>query len=274
MSLLSSKKKIVLWVTSFGIAWLLLQGGWTSHSQFKIPPNIYKNSFCCISKNSELANLLRETTLLIWDKISIQYQYCFQSINKLFKDVKRDKQLFGKLSIALGSDFAQILSVVQRKTWTLTVATYIQKSNIWPQLYIPSLTHNMSLSTNKIRVFAKYLKTLPYDLCWQDQIELPLFLPQIKIMDQFCEAVFSTRKLHNSTWNDIFFWDQAILTFCNNVVADVNQKLLNKQFKKLYTYDSIDAVENNTEKKRYFPQDFLRSFIPSNLPLSTFCSKV
>lgn len=92
---------------------------------------------------------------------------------------------------------------------------------------------------------------MPYDLRWWDQIELPIFLSRIVTMDQFCETMFSSYELHNSTWNDIFFRDWAILTFCNNVIADFNQKLLYKLHEELYIYDSIDAVEDNAEEEHH-----------------------
>lgn len=103
----------MLCVTSSSIASLLLPGGRISHSRFKISLNIHENSSCCVSKNSELADLLRETTLLIWDKVPMQYRYCFQSVDKLLKDVRSDKRLFGGLPVVLGGDFAQILPVVR-----------------------------------------------------------------------------------------------------------------------------------------------------------------
>lgn len=69
-----AKQKIVLCVASSGIASLLLPGGQTSHSRFKIPLNIHENSSSCISKNLESVDLLRETTLLIWDEIPMQHR--------------------------------------------------------------------------------------------------------------------------------------------------------------------------------------------------------
>lgn len=59
-----------------------------------------------MSKNLELVDLLRETILFICEKILIQHQYCFQSVDKLFQDVKNNKQLFGGLPIIIDSDFA------------------------------------------------------------------------------------------------------------------------------------------------------------------------
>src|ERR1700727_2330458 len=48
---LCSQNKIVLCVASSGIAALLLKGGWTAHSRFKIPIPSHESSVCSIPKN-------------------------------------------------------------------------------------------------------------------------------------------------------------------------------------------------------------------------------
>ena len=53
-----SQNKIVLCVASSGIAALLLTGGQTAHSHFKIPIPCHESSFCSITKNSLLADLI------------------------------------------------------------------------------------------------------------------------------------------------------------------------------------------------------------------------
>src|SRR6266849_3565609 len=55
---LRSQSKIVLCVASSGIAALLLKGGRTAHSRFKIPVPCHESSFCSISKNTPLAALI------------------------------------------------------------------------------------------------------------------------------------------------------------------------------------------------------------------------
>lgn len=107
-----AKEKIVFCVAFSGIASLLFPGGRTSHPQFKIPLNIHENSSCCVSKNSELADLLREVTLLIWDEVPMQHRYYFQAVNKLLKNMRSDQQLFGGLPVVMDGDFAQILPVI------------------------------------------------------------------------------------------------------------------------------------------------------------------
>lgn len=78
-----------------------------------------------MNKKPELADLLTETILLIWDKVTIQHRYYFQSVVKLFKDVKSDKRLFKGLPVVLGSDFAQILPIIRCRTRASTVAASI-----------------------------------------------------------------------------------------------------------------------------------------------------
>ena len=57
-SALRYESNIVLTVASSGIASLLLPGGKTAHSRFRIPININEDSTCNIQQGSDLAELL------------------------------------------------------------------------------------------------------------------------------------------------------------------------------------------------------------------------
>ncbi|CAH1450655.1 unnamed protein product [Lactuca virosa] len=60
--------EIVLNVASSGIASLLLTGGRTTHSRFIIPLTLNEDSVCRIDPDSDLASLVRKTSLIIWDE--------------------------------------------------------------------------------------------------------------------------------------------------------------------------------------------------------------
>lgn len=60
-----SEGEIALAVASSGIAALLLDGGRTAHSMFKIPINISERSTCAISVNSPLADIIRKSKVVI-----------------------------------------------------------------------------------------------------------------------------------------------------------------------------------------------------------------
>ncbi|GKD19237.1 ATP-dependent DNA helicase PIF1-like protein [Tanacetum coccineum] len=53
---------------SSSIASLLLDGGRTAHSWFAIPITVVEDSMCTIAADSDLADLIRETKLIIWDE--------------------------------------------------------------------------------------------------------------------------------------------------------------------------------------------------------------
>ncbi|XP_076946525.1 uncharacterized protein LOC143618078 [Bidens hawaiensis] len=112
-----SQGKIVLSVASSGIASLLLSGGRTAHSRFHIPINLVEDSFCYIKPDSDLACLLRETSLIIWDEAPMVHKHGFESLDRSLKVILTSASgasnlPFGGKVIVFGGDFRQILPVV------------------------------------------------------------------------------------------------------------------------------------------------------------------
>ncbi|TFK77957.1 hypothetical protein K466DRAFT_507926, partial [Polyporus arcularius HHB13444] len=60
-----SQRRVALTVASSGIASLLLVGGRTAHSRFKIPIPIHGDSTCPIKKTDDMAEVLNETGVVI-----------------------------------------------------------------------------------------------------------------------------------------------------------------------------------------------------------------
>ncbi|POS82486.1 hypothetical protein EPUL_006714, partial [Erysiphe pulchra] len=104
-----SEGKIVLCVASSGIAALLLPNGRTAHSLFKIPIACTDDSVCRIPAQSQLANLLRRTALIISDEVTMQSKHNFTAVDKVLRDLCDGNELFGGIPVLLGGDFAQIL---------------------------------------------------------------------------------------------------------------------------------------------------------------------
>ena len=67
--------KVALCVTSSTIAALLLDGGRTAHSHFKIPIPIHDASTCNIAKEDHIDGVLHKTKIIIWDKAPMQHCY-------------------------------------------------------------------------------------------------------------------------------------------------------------------------------------------------------
>lgn len=103
-----SQGQIVLAVGSSGIAALLLQEGITAHSRFKIPLSLDENSVCDIKQGSQLAELIKNTSLIIWDEAPMTHRYAFEVVDRTLRDTRRTcsndatKKIFGGITVALG----------------------------------------------------------------------------------------------------------------------------------------------------------------------------
>ncbi len=77
-----SQRKIALAVAGSGIAALLLDGGRTAHSRFRIPVNCEAESVCFIRTNSALAELLHKTFVIIWDEAPTCHRFIVEVLDR------------------------------------------------------------------------------------------------------------------------------------------------------------------------------------------------
>jgi hypothetical protein len=149
---------IALAVASSGIASLLLAGGRTSHSQFKIPIEINSESICSIPAQSQLADLLRSTNLIIWDEAPAQHRYCFEAVDRTLKDIRQSEEWFGGIPVVFGGiyitcqnvltatgDGRQCLPVIPHATPIQILDAVILNSPFWKDVQIFHLEENMRL---------------------------------------------------------------------------------------------------------------------------------
>ncbi|GJU70042.1 DNA helicase [Tanacetum coccineum] len=116
---LDSRKSSI--VASSGIASLLLPSGRTAHSRFKLPLDLNDSSMCPVTKNTQLAALLKETYLVIWDESLMNDRRCFETLDRTLRDIlATPNKLFGGKSIMLGGDFRQTLPVKKSASRTDT----------------------------------------------------------------------------------------------------------------------------------------------------------
>ena len=81
------KNQIVIMVASSGIASLLFPGGRIAHSKLKIPVPIFEYSTCYILQGSQLAELLNQTNLIIWDEAPMAHKFCFQALDQSLTNI-------------------------------------------------------------------------------------------------------------------------------------------------------------------------------------------
>jgi hypothetical protein len=87
LSYLRGQGKIILAVASSRIASLLLLGGRTAHSRFKIPIDLHDESTCNITQQMKVAKLLCKADLIIWDEAPMMHCWTFEVVDRTLRDL-------------------------------------------------------------------------------------------------------------------------------------------------------------------------------------------
>ncbi|CAH1428835.1 unnamed protein product [Lactuca virosa] len=264
-----SDGNIVLNVASSGIASLLLPGGRTAHSRFILPFELTEDSFCKINPHGELASLIRKTSLIIWDETLMIHKHAFEALDRTLKDVLRcgnssiSNIPFGGKVIVFGGDFRQILHVVPGGSRQNIVNTSLSSSYLWQHCKVYRLTKNMRLTVGrdqpdieKIRDFANWLLDIgegkrggPND--GETIIDIPndiLINDPDDPIGSLIEFVYpSILEKYNST---NYLQERAILAPKNEVVQEINDRLLNK-----FPGDEVEYLSSDSLCQSEFVHD-------------------
>lgn len=149
-------RRIVLPVATSGIAATLLPGGRTAHSRFKIPIDLHEHSMCDIKPRTMLAELIEQTSLIIWDEAPMAHRHTFEALDRTLRDIKSIKdpaaihKEFGGITVLLGGDFRQILPVIPQGSRQDTVLATINRSYLWDRRNVCVLGKNMRLKEEEI----------------------------------------------------------------------------------------------------------------------------
>ena len=89
MATVRKQGKIALATASSGIAALLLPGGRTAHSRFKIPINVNDCSTCNIKLLSDDANLIAKAKIIVWDEAPMIHRHCIEALSRTLQDIMK-----------------------------------------------------------------------------------------------------------------------------------------------------------------------------------------
>ncbi|KAH7546258.1 hypothetical protein FEM48_Zijuj01G0181200 [Ziziphus jujuba var. spinosa] len=102
-SLRRSKGLIALATASSEVAASILPAGRTAHSRFKIPLVMEEHNTCHVSKQSGLAKLMKDASLIVWDEAPVVKKEAIESLDKMLQDINECDLLFGgKVVVVVG----------------------------------------------------------------------------------------------------------------------------------------------------------------------------
>ncbi|XP_020081827.1 uncharacterized protein LOC109705509 [Ananas comosus] len=294
ISKIRSEGKIVLAVASSGIASLLLPGGRTAHSRFKIPIKLDEYSTCEVKKGSQLAKLLSYASLIIWDEAPMNHKNCFEALDRTLRDILKsddggtEQRLFGGKTIIFGGDFRQILPVIVGGTRQDIVNASITKSYIWDVCKVFRLSTNMRLlkcpsndmSKEELAKFAKWILDLGDGKLNAIKLDNEEEATWITIPDDLLIKTNGdgVKDIISAIYGDIqenynkvsYLRDRAIITPMNETTDEINKyvlSLLPNEEKVYLSSDSLCKSSRNAEDNDVlYPVDFLNSLKFNGVP--------
>ncbi|XP_026399667.1 uncharacterized protein LOC113295551 [Papaver somniferum] len=126
-----------------GIAATTLPGGRTSHSRFHLPMTPTSTSTCRTKKQTEEAELLRHSTVLMWDEAMMAHRYSLEAFDRMMRDIIGIAEPFGGKILIMGGDFRQVLPVIPRSTRGQTVDACLSRSHFVGNVHVLRLKKNM-----------------------------------------------------------------------------------------------------------------------------------
>jgi hypothetical protein len=271
--------KICLCVASSGIASLLLDGGRTAHSTFRIPLAVNETSTCNITRRSHLYSLLRDTSLIIWDEVPMQHKHAIEAVDRTLRDLLDNQSPFGGRIVLFGGDFRQTLPVIPHGIRQQFISASLRRSYIWEHVQMYYLHQNMRLEqTPEMQNFATWLLNVGagLELDNNERISIPqnMICPHYTV-DSLVEEIYPD--LHVGDKEDQYFLDRNILACTNENVMELNDQLLEKfpgEKKVLLAADSVELEDQAMNEYQPYSVEFLNSLVSSSLPLAHLALKI
>ncbi|XP_029643502.1 uncharacterized protein LOC115217923 [Octopus sinensis] len=124
---------------------MLLPGGKTAHSAFKLPLDLVRAEVptCNIGKNSEEAEVLRQCRFIIWDECTMTSKGALEALDRSLNGIRYSTACMGGVTLLFSGDFRQTLPVIPKGNRTDEVGACLKSSMLWPQVNTLSLSTYM-----------------------------------------------------------------------------------------------------------------------------------
>ncbi|CAF1945005.1 unnamed protein product [Brassica napus] len=240
-----------------------------------------------MSHGSDQANLVKESSLIIWDEAPMMSKHCFEALDRSLSDIigKDSNNLFGGKVVIFGGDFRQVLPVINGGGRAEIVLVALNSSYLWKHCRVLQLTKNMRLLSGSLapeeaedlKEFSEWILSIgdgkvnePND--GETKIEIPsefLILDSAEPIEAISEAVYGDIHSLQVNQDPKFFQQRAILFPTNEDINMINEYMLDKLEgeEKIYlSADSIDPSVTSSVNSEALGADFLNTIKVSGLP--------
>ncbi|CDF39624.1 Helicase-like protein [Chondrus crispus] len=266
---LRTRRKQVIAVATSAVAAVLLDGGRTAHSVFKIPIPVSAESTCSFSANSDTGRTLQQVDLIIWDEIVMCHRHCIETVDRSLRDLMQTDRPFGGKFLVLAGDFRQILPVVPGGSRGQIVSACVKASPLYRECRFLRLTENMRLAALRADPaadvealsFPEFLLSVGEGRLQGEQRPEWISLPQSVAFEHtirnLCLKVF--QGIRDNHADPAWLTKRVILTTKNRPLEEVNEVIGNMIPGSYRTYLSADKVENEDTNALIYPTEMLNT---------------
>ena len=192
-----------------------------------------------------MAELLLETSIILWDEASMAHRNCFETVDCSLQDImqiedpRNFENPFGGKVVVLGGDFRQILPVVKKGKQKDIVYSAISKSHLWNYCHVFKLQTNMRLrqnnmsemETSSIKDFSEWILKIGDGDFGEEDDDNKITIPNDLIiqstenpMQDIIDSIYPDLKVKYK--DPTYLQDRAILAPTNEVVEELNDYII------------------------------------------------
>lgn len=242
---------------------------------------------CVIKRGSMLAELIVETSLIIWDEALMTHRKPFEILDRTFRDILATyseqalNKPFGGKVIVLGGDLRQILPAIEGGSREQIVNAAIVNSPLWQDAKILHLNQNMRLTSSALNsvahaemvLFAKWILDIGKGKLEVTALNDESEATWITIPDEFLlwssenkiqkivESIYSDLEINCS--NASYLRARAILTPTNDTADLINSyvvSMLPAEERQYLSCDKVSKASGTHESyDLLYPIEFLNS---------------
>ncbi|XP_078437639.1 uncharacterized protein LOC144708259 [Wolffia australiana] len=260
--------------TTSGIAALLLEGGRTLHSTFKIPIPVNHVSTCGFSPDSMIGRQILSASIIIIDEAPMMHRHVYETLDQTIRDLMKttDPYLenvpFGGKVVVMGGDFRQMLPVIQKGSRAMIINSALNRSDVWRNCSIFRLKTNVRVSPDQ-RAWSKFLLAIGEGRVGPD-VYLPNEIRRVSSLSDLITQVYGNLKD-----DDTQLLAKTILTPLNDDVVAVNNMVLDVFPGEAMEYLSFDAIPpREVNNESLYPTEFLNTIDDATMPLHKLRLKI
>jgi len=281
-------------VATSGIASVLLEGGVTAHSAFKI--TVEEDPYCNVKPDSTLAKQIQAASLVIFDEAPSMSNKCIHAVDEIFKNLRDDDRFFGGCVFLFMGDVMQLPPVLKHNSSSEDIVNISMRSSyLWEHFTFLTLTENLRIrgsDTSSIADFARFLLQVGrgshghYELHDNRTGEFvpptstkrlallpPTFGNSVSSISSLLRGVYGDLETKTSASNTVTLSDSLLTYFSSRLIVSplnedvdvINTCCLDEASGLSRTYSSYDTTADDDNDEEW-GIDFLNASRPSGFP--------